>query len=140
MSARLEEAKLRYENQLRKAIGHLEYSMKKIVLLPTNPAELDDESLETWESFSSRFSRVVDLYLTKYVRCMVLLDDPGFRGTVRDFANQGEKMGIVNDAALWMQARELRNIEAHSYSDELQVFLDKLRNQAPLLLRLKDEI
>ena len=127
----------KYRSQLEKALGHLSYSYKKIGTLGTDPQTLQDAELEVWESFSSRFARVVDIYLTKFVRAVVQANDPGFRGVLRDYVNQGEKLGILVDADSWMDLRELRNIEAHTYAEELQVFLEKLRLHAPRLLALK---
>lgn len=127
----------KYKIQLEKALGHFHYSLNKIQNLTTNPTQLDDETLESWEGFSSRFSRVVDVFLTKYVRARVLMNDPGFRGTVRDFVNQGEKLGLLKNTEEWMALRKLRNIEAHTYEEELEKFLIQLRNAAPHLSALK---
>ena len=54
--------------KLLKAIGHLEYSYKKIQHIPPDIDTLDEEGLETWESFSARFCRVSDIFLSKYIR------------------------------------------------------------------------
>ncbi|MFH1727494.1 MAG: hypothetical protein ABIA04_03655 [Pseudomonadota bacterium] len=105
-----------YARMLSKALQHLEYSYNKVVKLPADVKNLDEESLETWESFSSRFTRVVDLFLTKYLKARVLVEDPGFDGTLRDYVNMGEKLELVEDADLWMELRELRNISAHEYT------------------------
>jgi len=127
----------RYHMQLSEALDRFEYSHRKIQSLKTDPALLGDETLETWESFSSRFSRVVDLFLSKYARAKVLENDPGFRGTLRDHVNQAEKLGILTDASEWMALRELRNIEAHTYEDDLERFLEQLRAASPRVLLLK---
>lgn len=127
-----------YKRKLVKALKHLEYSFIKIQSLTEDVAQMDDEILETWESFSARFARVADLYLSRYVRAMVLEDDPGFAGTVRDFTNQGEKLGLVDDADAWMDIRELRNISAHEYTEEdLSEFFKKLKENAPKLLAVQ---
>ena len=55
------------KNKLLKAIAHLEYSYSKIINLPTELDELNEETLETWESFAARFCRVADVFLTKYL-------------------------------------------------------------------------
>jgi hypothetical protein len=129
------------KRKLLKAIHHLDYSFQKVQGLPIDATKLDDESLETWESFSARFSRVADLFLSRYVRTAVLKQDPGFEGTLRDFVNQGEKLGLVDDANAWMEIRALRNISAHDYSeDELTEFFNRLRQEAPRLLALKDRL
>lgn len=126
----------KYESQLKKALKHLEYSYIKIQKLPLDPKQLGEEELETWESFSSRFSRVVDLFLTKYIKAIVLKDDPGFSGTVRDFANQAERLELIASANEWMQYRELRNIEAHTYEEELERFLGAIKKNTPQLLKV----
>jgi hypothetical protein len=129
------------KRKLQKALQHLEYSFKKISVLPTNAAQMDEEALETWESFSARFSRVADIFLTKYIRTRVLQNDPGFEGSLRDFVNQGEKLGWVDDAEAWMGIRELRNISAHDYTEEqLSEFFQRLKTEAPRLLKLKSSL
>lgn len=51
------------KNKLLKAIDHLEYSYKKVQTLPDSLTEMSDEIMETWESFSSRFVRVSDIFI-----------------------------------------------------------------------------
>ncbi len=127
-----------YAKKLKKALGHLRYSHKKILRLPTAPSKLDEEQLETWESFSARFARVVDLFLTKYLRAVVLQDDPGFDGSLRDFVNQAEKIGLISSARRWMAIRELRNITAHEYADEdLSGYFEQTRKLTGELLRVE---
>lgn len=99
---------------------------------------MDEETLEAWEGFSSRFARVVDLYTTKYLKVCVLLDDPAFDGSFRDFLNQAEKMRLIEDADFYMKMREIRDIHAHDYrEDKLILFLTDLKTYAPELLKLK---
>ena len=129
------------KSKLIKAIGHLEYSYLKVLKLPTELDKLDEETLETWESFAARFSRVADVFLTKYLRACVLLQDPGFNGTFRDILNQGEKLSIVDNTDTWMAIRELRNISAHEYTDkDLSSFFKRLREETPRLIALKRSI
>lgn len=129
---------LEHAKRLKKALAHLRYSHKKVRGLPADSSKLDEEQLETWESFSARFSRVVDLFLTKYMRSLVLKDDPGFEGTLRDFVNQGEKIGLIQSAERWMAIRELRNITAHEYTDEdLTEYFKKLRKSADEVLKIE---
>lgn len=129
------------KEQLLKAVSHLDYSYKKIISLPTHPDELNEETLEVWESFSARFSRVVDLFLMKYLKAIVKNNDPGFEGTLRDFLNQGEKLNLIDDAENWVFIRGLRNIIAHEYTDkDLEIYLNQLKNECPRLLQLKSVI
>lgn len=126
-----------YAKKLKKALEHLRYSRDKVRRLPTDASKLDEEQLETWESFSARFSRVVDLFLTKYLRAVVLQDDPGFEGSLRDFVNQAEKIGLIASAQRWMAIRELRNITAHEYAEEeLSGYFEQARKLADELLRV----
>ena len=125
------------KRKLQKAIAHLEYSYNKVKKLSSDAASLDDESLETWESFAARFSRVADMFLSRYLRSIVLMNDPGFSGSLRDFVNQAEKLGIINNANVWMAIRELRNISAHDYSEQdLSEFFKRLLLECPKLLAI----
>jgi len=125
------------KRKLLKALSHLEYSYQKILKLPEDVEKLDEESLETWESFSARFGRVADIFLSKYLRLTILLDDPGFTGTLRDFVNQAEKLKMIEDANIWMAIRELRNISSHDYSEsDLSAFFRQLKKECPKLLTI----
>ena len=128
------------KRKLLKAIEHLEYSYKKIQSLSDNVEQLDDESLETWESFAARFSRVSEMFLGKYLRTIILMNDPGYDGrTVRDYLNQGEKLGLINNTDTWMAIRELRNISVHDYSEEdISAFFNRLKYECPHLLAIKN--
>jgi hypothetical protein len=128
-----------YKSNLMKALGHLEYSFGKVQSLPTSPDLLDDESLETWESFTARFARVIDFFLTKYMRAVVIKDDPGFTGSLRDIVDQGEKLGLIGHADKWMEYRGFRNSVAHEYQDlEFKIFLESIRECCKDVLRIKD--
>lgn len=136
---------LQYINQIKeqllKAVIHLDYSYKKVISLPTDPNKLNEETLEVWESFSARFSRVVDLFLMKYLKAIIKNDDPGFDGTLRDFLNQGEKLNLIDNAQSWIFIRGLRNIIAHEYNDkDLETYLIQLKNECPKLLQIKNVI
>jgi hypothetical protein len=99
---------------------------------------MDEEDLETWESFAARFCRVSDIFLTKYIRTYVLSQDPGFSGSFRDFLNQAEKLSLIENVDTWMAIRELRNITAHDYTDkDLAVFFQRLQQETHRLLALK---
>lgn len=127
--------KLIQQEKLKKALKHLDYSFKKITKLPVDVEKLDEETLETWESFAARFARASDIFLSRYIRTLVLLEDPGFSGTMRDFLNVAEKKGFVDSAKEWLIIRELRNITAHEYSDkDMAAFFMTLRDKCPKLL------
>jgi hypothetical protein len=129
------------KNKLLKALAHLEYSYHKVQSLPEKIEELDEESLETWESFCARFGRVSDIFLSHYIRTAVLMSDPGFSGTLRDFLNQAEKAKIIEDAKTWLAIRELRNIAAHEYSEkETNIFFNRLKTECPRLLAIREKL
>src|SRR4051812_32183203 len=107
-----------YRLQILKGIEHLTYSFRKIQGLSSDPSILSTQDLESWEGFVARFARVSDIFLAKYLRTYVLKGDPAFRGSLRDFVNQAEKLGLVEDVEQWMVIRELRNITAHEYSEK----------------------
>ncbi len=114
-------------------------SFAKISVLPDHPSALDEEQLETWESFASRHARVVELFLARYIRAAVLDNDPGFDGTLRDFVNRGEKTGLVDDADAWMRAARVAQYRSpREYSDQdTAAFLSALKQSAPRLLALQ---
>lgn len=107
-----------YRTKVLKAVVHLEYSHKKVAQLPFHFAQLNEETLETWESFSARFSRVADLFLSKYLRLYVESKEPGFRGSWIDYLNQAEKLGLISEPELWTEIKKLRNVTAHEYNEE----------------------
>lgn len=125
--------------KLLKSIVHLEFSYNKIQNLTHNVLEMDDEMMETWESFSARFSRTSDIFLSRFVRTVVLFGDPGFEGSLRDYTNKAEKLGLIEDASVWMEMRELRNVTVHDYNEtKLSNIYRRIRELAPLLIALKE--
>ncbi len=78
------------QGKLLKVIDHLEYSYHKVQTLPDTLSEMDNEIMETWESFSSRFIRVSDIFIMQYLRTKIAIEEPGFKGTTRDYLNKAE--------------------------------------------------
>lgn len=127
--------------RLEKALQHLEYSFNKIKKLPDDLSLMDDEIMETWESFSSRFSRVSDIFIVQFLRTKIAIDEPGFKGSTRDYLNKAEKLNLITNAKTWVTIRELRNVEAHEYNDEdLTAFYNKLKSLCPELLSIRNII
>jgi hypothetical protein len=126
------------KRHLIKALDRLSFSYEKVKNLPLQADNFDDQTLEVWESFSARFARASDIFLSQYLRTLVLLNDKGFQGSMRDFLNEGEKIGIIDNAESWMNIRELRNVFAHEYTeDELANVFRRLLDECPRLLKLK---
>ncbi len=129
-----------YRLKIQKALKHLDYSYQKVQTLSLG-SDFSEEELETWESFSARLSRVVDLYLTKYLKLKVKIEDPAFDGSLRDYCNFGEKIGLIDDVEKWMELRELRNSTAHDYTDEdLSRFFERIRQCAPRALLIASKL
>lgn len=93
------------------------------------------DELEPWEAFSSRFARCTDIFLSKYIRLLILDLDPGFRGEMRDVLDKAEKALLISNADEWMKIRELRNKIAHEYTkDDLQKTLVDILKFTPFVL------
>lgn len=108
-----------YRMDFLEALSAFEHSWKKVE--NQNPPSAEGGNLdafEPWEAFTSRFARCTDIFLSKYVRLLILDLDPGFRGEMRDFLDKAEKAGFIERADAWMKIRELRNKIAHEYTKE----------------------
>jgi hypothetical protein len=137
----LDQLLLGYQRKVLKALTHLEYSINKVGGLTHDPTAMDEETLAAWESFTTRFSRVVDLFLTKYCRTYVLIQDPGFEGSVRDYANAAEKYGLIESADRWMTLRGFRNLVSHEYEEtDLALIFSEMRSCAGEILKIKGRI
>lgn len=124
-----------FEAEIRAALDYLEYSHNKIQSLPSDPKNLNAETMETWESYVSRFARVTDIFLSKYIRTSVSKDDPAFRGELRDYVDKAEKKGLVSKADRWMEVRELRNKIAHEYSrSDLKITFQDVKKFTPFVV------
>lgn len=123
------------KSEILSALDYLIYSWNKIQNLSAEAQNFDPETLETWESYASRFARVSDIFLSKYIRTRILSADPAFRGELRDFVDQAEKAGVVSSADQWMEIRELRNKIAHEYSkSDLSKLFKDLMKVTPFLI------
>jgi hypothetical protein len=129
-----------YQRKILKSLNHLEYSFKKVQHLSPGP-DLSDEDLETWESCAARLSRAVDLFLTKFIKLRIKQEDPGFDGSLRDYCNLAEKLGLIEHADVWMSFRELRNSNVHDYEEnELVQFHKDLVKAIPAILSIRDRL
>jgi len=121
--------------QIIKALHHLEVSIQKTRLLSVELDALADEQLEAFESLSSRFSRTVDLFTSKWLRAKVLKEEPGFRGSTRDLMNFAEKLELIESSEKWLELKELRNRQAHDYEDSrLSKLFNAIRAESETVL------
>lgn len=138
MNTDYKKIRLEQEDKLKKALGHLKYTYAKIQSLPDDCELMNEEELETWESFAARFARVSDIFITRYLRTRILEEDPGFTGTIRDFLLKAEKMRLIDDTNEWLAIRELRNLAAHEYVEKgLTRFFRALKASAPSLFSIE---
>ncbi len=108
-----------YKSDFLDALKTLEFSWLKLKDQKNpNLDKKDLDALESWEALTSRFARMTDIFLTKYIRFLVLELDPGFRGEIRDYLDKAEKVNLISNADTWMKIRELRNQVAHEYTKE----------------------
>lgn len=113
------ELQRKYKSEFLDALATLEFSWNKLQgqKLPVLENKSLDE-FEAWEAFTSRFARTTDIFLSKYIRFLILELDPGFRGEMRDYIDKAEKARFISDADRWMMIRELRNKISHEYTRE----------------------
>ncbi len=130
-----------YKVSLLKAIEYLKYSFKKVQPLSMDLNNADPELLETWESFVARFARVTDIFLMKYIRTRIKLDDPGFEGSFIDHLNRAEKLGLIKDVDQWLEIRKIRNQATHEYTPkELAPYLKKIKELTSVVLAIEKAI
>lgn len=119
-----------YKSEVIEALQPLTHSWEKLknVELPDLVLKNLDE-FESWEALTARFARTTAIFLSKYIRLIILENDPGFRGEMRDLLDKAEKINLISNADQWMQIRELRNKIAHEYTKEdlIKTFKDILR-------------
>jgi len=97
--------------------------------------EWSEEELETLESFSGRFARTSDIFVSRYLCILCLETDPAFRGSLVDTLNLGEKSGYIGSAETWKRIRALRNVAAHEYAtDDVDMLYQELVSLTPAIL------
>jgi hypothetical protein len=127
----------RVNEDLAKALGHLEYSFTKSSRLLKN-SQLSEDDLEDLEGFGARFARASDIGVQKFLRLKAMEKDPGFRGGIIDILNQAEKFGWIASAADWARIRELRNVTAHEYTEtETRELYAEILRLSPAVLALR---
>lgn len=140
MNRREREALLR--EQLREGVSHLEQAIEHLVsshrrCSRSRPARgrLSPSQLESWEAFSARFARASDLLIQKvFTTVFRLLKEPP--ATIIDRIQRAEKPGLIMNADLLLEIRDVRNQIAHEYAEEdlIEVF-KSARQLAPAMRR-----
>ena len=112
---------------LDKAARAMAYSKGKCVTIGAK-TEYDLEEQEVFEALTARFARAADILTQQTFKTVFALLQEDAR-TKLDAANLAEKLGIVEDANILLNIRELRNQIAHEYVGTHlgELFLDVLR-------------
>jgi uncharacterized protein YutE (UPF0331/DUF86 family) len=105
-------------NQAGEAAAHLSVSVSRCSFLIHTPSVLSEEQLIELDALTSRFARLSDLLIQKIFKTIERLDleTPG---TVRDRILQAEKKGLIDNANILFEIREVRNSIAHDYEGDL---------------------
>lgn len=126
------------KTELLQSLDHLEYSYNKIQKKGLKTTATDAETLETFEALVSRFARVTDIFVAKYLRSLAERDDPAFRGSLRDWVNYAEKIKAITSASNWMEIRELRNKISHEYAAKgLSLIFEQVLDKTPEVLLIR---
>jgi uncharacterized protein YutE (UPF0331/DUF86 family) len=89
--------------------------------------------LEKFEALTSRFARTSDIFIQKVLRTIDEIDRE-LPGTPRDRINRAEKKGIIDNAEILMEIRDLRNEIAHEYvPDAIHSVFKKVLKLSPKL-------
>ena len=109
---------------------------KKINLKST----LSEDEFDTMENLTSRYSRTVDLIISKIFRSIdaVELEDAG---TLIDVVNRAEKRGLIESSNRLRELKDLRNEIVHEYeTDDLADTFESVRNNVPEILSIAQNI
>ena len=112
---------------LEKAAQAMAYSERKALAIGSKET-YDLEEQEVLEALTARFARAADILTQKTLKTVFALVQEDVR-TQMDAANLAEKLGIVENADILLNIRELRNQIAHGYvrTQLNTLFMDVLR-------------
>ncbi len=126
-------------NILKEAASLLDYSYRKCSKIGIMK-EYTEEELESFDSLTSRFSRLSDLLIQKIFK-IIEKADLEIEGGIRDRINKAEKKGLITDADTFVEIRELRNTIAHEYIPEAyKEIFTKVLEYTPDLLHSIEKI
>ncbi len=124
--------------QADEAANHLNISFERCKGF-INENEFNEEQLIELEALTARFARFSDLLIQKIFKTIDQLDG-NTPGTVRDRIMQAEKNGIIKEADILLEIRNVRNTIAHEYEslDLKEMFLFVFRHSSLLNEVLKN--
>lgn len=80
--------------------------------------ELTFEEQESFDSLTSKFARISDIYTQKILKSICIVYRENCK-TFIDRCNFAEKIDIISDSQLLFDIRDLRNEISHEYIDDL---------------------
>lgn len=109
---------------------HLEWSRARLFEQNIDSAWVDSLSVhpelaERLEAFVARYGRLQDTLADKLLPrwLLALAEQPGSQIEV---LNRAERLGVVDDVASWLEARQLRNRLIHEYMTDSASFAEDL--------------
>jgi len=124
---------------LEKSLNWLKRSYEKSIKVNLKSA-LSEEEFDIMENLTSRYSRAVDLIISKIFRSIdaVELEDAG---TLIDVVNRAEKRGLIDSSKRLRELKDLRNEIVHEYeTDDLLDTFESVRNNIPEILSIAQNI
>jgi len=122
---------------LTQALQSFEKSLAKCQSIPL-VEPLSFEAEESFDSLTSKFARISDVFTQKVLKSIVLLmreDAPTFV----DRMNFCEKLLLIPSAEDLISIRDLRNLIAHEYSEDriLEIYQETLALSGKLVLAIQ---
>jgi hypothetical protein len=123
---------------LLRALPSFERSLSKCQSILLDKEPLSFEAEESFDSLTSKFARISDIFTQKVLKSLVLYlreDAPTFL----DRMNLCEKLGVIPSAESMVAIRDLRNLIAHEYSVDriVDVYAETLRLADSLLAAIR---
>ena len=119
--------------KLEMAMNVLSFSHEQVLHF-SNVSTLTNEPLVLVEAYTSRFSRLADIFLQSTLKTIDEADLEN-EGSVRDRINRAEKKGIIQSATIKITIRNLRNKMADEFVfANLQSIFEKTKTFTPMLM------
>ena len=96
--------------------------------------EFSFEEEESFDSLTSKFSRISDVYIQKVLKTALLLKREDWSSTI-DMINKCEKISLINSAEDVLMIRDLRNSIVHEYAEDIikEIYSDTLELSEKLI-------
>ena len=103
--------------------------------------EFSFEEEESFDSLTSKFSRISDVYIQKVLKTALLLKREDWGSTI-DMINKCEKISLINSAEDVLMIRDLRNSIVHEYAEDIikEIYSDTLELSEKLIINVNDSI